>query len=841
MRYLFRVASLGVAIALVQQAAAQDAEVPAKLDEALRAASSFEMGGDSGPLKEIEGIVFQLPADSKLRGPIEEKLIAALDSAATHDAKRFLCRQLRVIGTERCVAPLARLLADPELAHVARYALGRLESPAAGETLLAALGETSGDVQAGIIATLGDRNCAAARGRLVELLEASDAIVAAAAAVALGQLGDADSAAALQRARSGASAALRLEIDNALLNAAEQLAENGNADQAAAIFQKFYPSGDSRQLRFAGLRGLVAVQKDRAAELLAGAIGHDDAALRRYAISLVELVPGREATEAFIAAADALPTHDKALLLRALGNRGDASASGALARAAGDDDAAVRLAALEALGKVGDASVVATLARAAAAAPDDMERNVARAALRSLSADEADRVLIQSLQGADAPIRAELIHALAARRVAAAVDPLLALATDPAPSVRRAAIEAFGALADGRHLAALAELAATVQPGEDAEALVEAAGRAFVRADDPTRCADVVLAEMDRAPAASRPTLVRLLGKTGARKALEALRGFVDDGPPEVRQAAVLALTEWPDASAGPDLLALLTDPAHADRKQAVLAGYLRLAALSEDPGAMYLAALAHVEEVDGKKAILEGLGLTADSRQALDVALRCLDDPALGAAAGVAALRIAFRLRRTDEPRARKAVERVLAEVDHPDVQKRGREVLGEFDKYDDHILQWVTVGPFQEQGQDGAAIYRTVFPPETDPDAVDWQPLTKGVGSWNVNLEATYGGLDFVAAYLRTRVWSEVEQEVQLEMGSDDGVKAWLNGELLYDRWGEGSISPREKRVKARLRNGWNDLMLKVVDQQGGWMGACRIRKPDGSALSGLKIEAR
>jgi HEAT repeat protein len=434
-----------------------------------------------------------------------------------------------------------------------------------------------------------------------------------------------------------------------------------------------------------------------------------------------------------------------------------------------------------------------------------------------------------------------LIHALAARRVAAAVDPLLALATDPAPSVRRAAIAALGALADRRHLAALATLAATVQPGEDAEALIEAAGRAFARADDPAKCADLVLAQMDRAPAASRPTLVRLLGKTGAEKALEALRGFVDDGTPEVREAAVQALIEWPDASAGADLLALLTDPAHADRKQAVLAGYLRLAALSDDPGAMYLAALAHVEEVAGKKAVLEGLGLTADSPQALDVALRCLDDPALEAAAGVAALRIAFQLRRADESRARQAVEQVLAKVDHPDVGKRGREVLAEFDKYDDHILQWVTLGPFQERGRDGAAIYRTVFPPETDPDAADWQPLTKGIGSWNVNLEATYGGLDFVAAYLRTRVWSEVEQEVQLEMGSDDGVKAWLNGELLYDQWGEGSISPREKRVKARLRKGWNDLMLKVVDQQGGWMGACRIRKPDGSALSGLKVEAR
>jgi len=45
----------------------------------------------------------------------------------------------------------------------------------------------------------------------------------------------------------------------------------------------------------------------------------------------------------------------------------------------------------------------------------------------------------------------------------------------------------------------------------------------------------------------------------------------------------------------------------------------------------------------------------------------------------------------------------------------------------------------------------------------------------------------------------------------------------------------------VKTRLREGWNDLVLKVVNRGGGWGFACRIRQPDGSALEGLKLEAR
>ncbi len=76
---------------------------------------------------------------------------------------------------------------------------------------------------------------------------------------------------------------------------------------------------------------------------------------------------------------------------------------------------------------------------------------------------------------------------------------------------------------------------------------------------------------------------------------------------------------------------------------------------------------------------------------------------------------------------------------------------------------------------------------------------------------------------------------------MGSDDGIKAWLNGKLVFDQWTESGAAPRQKRVKVRLAKGWNELMLKVVDQQGGWVGACRIRKPDGTALEGLKVEAQ
>ena len=838
-----RVVLFAAALGLASCALAVESDTLKRLDEALKAASTFEPGQNAGPLAEIEEIVFHLPPDAELREPIEEKLLEALRSATTSDGKRFLCRQLRVIGTERAVPDLEKLLTDPELSHMARYALGRMESPAASAALCQALGKTSGRVQAGIINTLRDRGCREARADIARLLGSADASVAGAAASALGRLGGAQSAAALKAARSEASAELGLEIDNALLDCAEQLAADGNTTQAADIYETFYRSGQPEQFQFAGLRGLVSTRQDEAVELLVEAIQEGDPQLRRFAISLVATVKGEQATGALVGVLASLSTEDQVLLLHALGRRRDgAAATEAIIASAKSQDEAVRIAALEALGHVGGASAVPALTEAASRAADGMEKEVARRSLLLLSGDDVDRALMQSFDDGGPQVQVEAIHALAGRGVTAAVSQLLKAAEAGDAPVRREATRALGVLAGKSDLGALVNLAAKAREPDDRSALLEAVAKAFLRVEDKDACAEAVLTQLGAAPADARPTLMRLLGKSGAPGAIQKVREASKDADPAIRDAAVRALSEWPDASAAEDLLELVAAADNPTHKGLALEGYLRMAGTSEDPTAMHLRVLKRVEQVEDKRAVLAGLGLTSDAPEALQLALGYLEDQPLQATAGLAALRIAHRLRQQNEPLARTALQKVLAAVEHEDVHQRAQEVLNDLDKYQDHILDWLGVGPFTEQGKDGPAVYATVFSPE-QPESrdVQWQPITKGIGSWDINLEATFGGLDCCAAYLRTRVWSEAEQEAQLEMGSDDSIKAWLNGELVFDQWTENSAAPRQKLVKVRLAQGWNELMLKVVDQRGGWVFGCRLRKPDGTALEGLKIQSQ
>jgi len=106
-----------------------------QLDEALKAVETFEHGKDAGPLLRAEQLVVEAARNEVSRKAAEERLLRSLGSASTRDAKSFLCRQLRTIGTARSVPHLEKLLTDPELSHMARYALGRIEDQAAATAL----------------------------------------------------------------------------------------------------------------------------------------------------------------------------------------------------------------------------------------------------------------------------------------------------------------------------------------------------------------------------------------------------------------------------------------------------------------------------------------------------------------------------------------------------------------------------------------------------------------------------------------------------------------------------------------------------------------------------------
>lgn len=831
---------LALATALNGWAAAAEADSLTRLDQALKAAGTFEYGKDSGPLTLAEQIVVDSAKDPAQRAAVEERLLQALGSPVSRDTKEFICRQLFTIGTARSVPQLEALLTDPSLSHIARFALGRNESPAAVEALRRALGKTSGPIQAGILNTLGLRRYEPARPDIEKLLGSEDPVVAKAAAAALGEIGGAEAVQTLEDARAKASEEVRRSIDAALLVSAGRFLAAGQAAAAVKVYEDLYRPEESRNVRIAALRGLAQAEQEKALPRLAEAIRGSDPGLRAAALSFSAAAKGPESTKFVASLLASMPPDGQELVLETLGERGDGTAMPEVIASAQSGNAGVRAAACAALGTVGDASVVTLLARAAASG-SDAEQLAARASLVQLKGGDVDGTLVRLTSGSEPKVAVECVRALAGRRATARIEDLRRLATGPDATVRREAIRALGILTDARNLPELVGLIAGLKGAEDLAEIEEAIRKVFRRLAEPEREASTLLSALSQAPTEARPTLIRLLGATGTPSALAALRAAVKDENAAVAEAGVRALADWPDATPADELLVLVRTARVPTYKVIALRGYVRMAAMGKDPGAMYARALELAERPEDKKLVIGSLG-EADPNQGLKLLEPYLKDEQLKSEAALAVVQLADRLRQTDLPRAKAALKAAMTATSDPRIHQQAQEVLNQVEAFDAHILEWVGAGPYEEKDKDAHALFATVFPPEL-PDApgVKWTRVTKGLGTWEVNLLEALGSGDRVVGYLRTRVWSPTAREARLEMGSDDGIKVWLNREVVHANDCERGLAPRQDIAKVTLKEGWNELLLKVTNQGGDWKCSCRIRQPDGTALDGLKFEAK
>ena len=227
------------------------------LDMAFEALKKFDYGSDLATLAPIEDAVVAAHGNAAAGQEIEQRLVAALQGELSRDAQEWICRKLATIGTAAAVPRLAVLVVDKDLSHMARFALERISAPEAAQALRDALPKVSGNVKIGVISSLGNRRDAGAVAALSGLLKDGDQAIARAAALALGAIGNAESAAALQVGLK-ASSTNSLSLVDALLSCAESLLAGSKVAEANAIYKTFTQESQPRLVRLAATRGLLA-------------------------------------------------------------------------------------------------------------------------------------------------------------------------------------------------------------------------------------------------------------------------------------------------------------------------------------------------------------------------------------------------------------------------------------------------------------------------------------------------------------------------------------------------------------------------------------------------------
>ena len=155
----------------------------------------------------------------------------------------------------------------------------------------------------------------------------------------------------------------------------------------------------------------------------------------------------------------------------------------------------------------------------------------------------------------------------------------------------------------------------------------------------------------------------------------------------------------------------------------------------------------------------------------------------------------------------------------------------------------QWLVVGPFpnpQRVGSEYSPALDSVYGPEEDPDPsrsypgvggvpLSWRPAD-GDGTGYVRLNPHFDPNDHVAAYAQAFLYSPDARGGILLLGADDAHRLWVNGEEVSARQGRNISVQDDLEIQVRLHAGWNRVLLKVADLDGGWAFHLRAADPTG-----------
>jgi HEAT repeat protein len=301
----------------------------------------------------------------------------------------------------------------------------------------------------------------------------------------------------------------------------------------------------------------------------------------------------------------------RAAALRALGRIGSDGAVKALVRAlAKDDPAALRSPVREALAAAGKRSAPALIAVLGGSPPGNTAAGAALV-LGALHDREAVPAIVHAMARGVVPLRHGL-RALALGGAPAALPTALEMLDDADPVVRKEAIRAAASLLEPGHVdgrpvdPARAALADARTPIDERIELCRLLGRTGA-----PRAQEALLPLVKAKPAALRLAVIEALGtlRVGSPAVDKALLEALDDEAPEVRFKAATALGRVGGAAAAPLLLERLTVAAEQDRGALGVAISGALARVSD------AALVAKVREAvattpeSARDALIEGLG----------------------------------------------------------------------------------------------------------------------------------------------------------------------------------------------------------------------------------------
>ena len=156
--------------------------------------------------------------------------------------------------------------------------------------------------------------------------------------------------------------------------------------------------------------------------------------------------------------------------------------------------------------------------------------------------------------------------------------------------------------------------------------------------------------------------------------------------------------------------------------------------------------------------------------------------------------------------------------------------------------LRNWKVIGPFDNERGGG---FDEVYPPEESIDfegeyfgktrEVTWRDIPARALDGQIVLDEIFQPNDECLAYALTFIQSDTERTLALRVGSDEGFRAWINGQPVATDDVERGMKLDQTAARLPLRAGWNVLLLKVAEAKGSWEFIARLTELDGSPAEG------
>jgi len=585
-----------------------------------------------------------------------------------------------------------------------------------------------------------------------------------------------------------------------------------------------------KEARRASVRMLGLIGRDEAVSVVAGALG--DKGLRADAIASLQQIPANSAAEALIGFAKSASAADRCSVLHSLGLRGCKASIGYLTASAQDKDANVQVAAVKGLGQAGDLSALPLVLAIAEKGASQVKPAAMEACLRL----------------AEAALKAgKKDHALAV------YDKAMGLAKDRLNRI--AAIAGYARVAgkDGT-----ARLIGTLGK-QDAETNHQIMGEL---ARMPGREATLAIVQAYKTAASgTKAKLVTILGMRRDPAGFSTLIAASKDADQNVQGVAMYAMAQTGQTSLAAAVLDALNkgtpkvQAAAADAYTVIAQRLLREDRAANEPKVLkvYHDLLGRKLEHSTKIAALDGIALIASPTSAAAVEkLLTADDAKLRTAAANAYIAIANKMNiKKDGPRALAMYNRVidlgaLPAAEMHTVLVRLMALGGKADLADrlGMITQWWVIGAWPSKDYDA---FDKPFFPEKEINLtktyregkreLKWKPVVTKHREGRVDLLPYFKQKTNAVAYGYAEVTSDRDQDVVFRTGSDDGMKLWVNGKVVFGKNGPRSLAVDMDTIPVKLKKGVNRILTKVLNGGGAWEFCARATTPNGRPLK-LKV---